>query len=351
MTQLNTVRKAKKALDRALKLKESKNQEAVDAWTEVLTFTPDCERYILEKVEALIAIGSYGDALSEGVKALRTNPKSMNTLMLLGEISTLQGDYESGLVYFKKAIKFDPEGKEVKAKLKATKKVVKTLALFNEAIEAENWSESIEIYNTIKEISKNLSEDIHTLQKIARAFVETRKYDDAISACNKILEQDSNSFEGLLWRGEAHMMKDDFKEARNDLNAARQANPNDHRAANAFQRLERKEKMALRKDYYKILGVAKDASPKDLKKAYRKLALEYHPDKHPEAEKEKFNEKFQEITEAYEILSDEEKRGRYDRGEDLDGRQQNPFQGGFPGGFPFGGGGGFPGGFQFHFRH
>lgn len=120
MTQLNTVRKAKKALDRALKLKESKNQEAVDAWTEVLTFTPDCERYILEKVEALIAIGSYGDALSEGVKALRTNPKSMNTLMLLGEISTLQGDYESGLVYFKKAIKFDPEGKEVKAKLKVS---------------------------------------------------------------------------------------------------------------------------------------------------------------------------------------------------------------------------------------
>ena len=46
------------------------------------------------------------------------------------------------------------------------------MALFNEAIEAENWSESIEIYNTIKEISKNLSEDIHTLQKIARAFVE-----------------------------------------------------------------------------------------------------------------------------------------------------------------------------------
>jgi len=64
------------------------------------------------------------------------------------------------------------------------------------------------------------------------------------------------------------------------------------------------------KDFYEILGVGKDASKSEVKKAYRKLALKYHPDrnKSPEAE-----EKFKEISEAYAVLSDDDKRAQYDR--------------------------------------
>lgn len=64
-------------------------------------------------------------------------------------------------------------------------------------------------------------------------------------------------------------------------------------------------------DYYEILGLAKDASPEDIKKAYRKKALQYHPDRNPgDSEAEK---RFKEISESYEILSDEKKRATYDR--------------------------------------
>lgn len=69
--------------------------------------------------------------------------------------------------------------------------------------------------------------------------------------------------------------------------------------------------MSTRKDYYKILGVNRDASLQEIKRAYRKLALKYHPDKskRPDATK-----KFQDIGEAYSVLSDPSKRQRYDLG-------------------------------------
>lgn len=64
------------------------------------------------------------------------------------------------------------------------------------------------------------------------------------------------------------------------------------------------------KDYYRILGVDKNSSSNDIKKAYRKLAKKYHPDLNPNDEKAQ--EKFKEINEAYEVLGDEEKRKKYD---------------------------------------
>ncbi len=66
-----------------------------------------------------------------------------------------------------------------------------------------------------------------------------------------------------------------------------------------------------KRDYYDVLGVGRDASDAELKKAYRKMALKYHPDKNPD--NKEAEEKFKEAAEAYEVLSDPEKRSRYDR--------------------------------------
>jgi curved DNA-binding protein len=65
------------------------------------------------------------------------------------------------------------------------------------------------------------------------------------------------------------------------------------------------------KDYYKVLGVARDASESEIRKAYRKLAVQYHPDKNPG--NKQAEERFKEINEAYQVLSDDKKRAHYDR--------------------------------------
>ena len=69
--------------------------------------------------------------------------------------------------------------------------------------------------------------------------------------------------------------------------------------------------MSTKRDYYEVLGVSKSSSADELKKAYRKLAMQYHPDRNPD--NKEAAEKFKEICEAYEVLSDTEKRQRYDQ--------------------------------------
>ena len=102
------------------------------------------------------------------------------------------------------------------------------------------------------------------------------------------------------------------------------------------------------KDYYKILGVEKSATKDEINKAFRKLALKYHPDKNPN--NKAAEEKFKEITEAHEVLSDPEKRKKYD----TLGANWNQYQtsgGGFEDFFSqFGGGGRRAGKTTFEYR-
>ena len=131
--------------------------------------------------------------------------------------------------------------------------------------------------------------------------------------------------------------------------------------------------------YYDLLGVSKSADETEIKKAYRKLAIKYHPDKSPVDKKEEYTEKFKEISEAYEVLSDSDKRKKYDMfGKDAANMDHggmggaDPFDifkqffgdemphgagfqsfhmGGMPGEMPgfMGGMGGIPPGFRAHF--
>ena len=89
-----------------------------------------------------------------------------------------------------------------------------------------------------------------------------------------------------------------------------------------------------KRDYYEVLGLSQETSPEEIKKAYRKLAMQYHPDKNPGDKSAE--EKFREIAEAYAILGDEQKRAKYDR---FGHAAENMGGGGF-GGDPFGFGGG-----------
>jgi len=130
----------------------------------------------------------------------------------------------------------------------------------------------------------------------------------------------------------------DWEGAVRDLKAIAEAHPEEPGIAKEVRSAELELKKSKRKDYYKILGVDKDAGDSEIKKAYRRLAIQTHPDKNPDDPQAE--ERFKDVGEAYETLSDVAKRSRYDSGEDLidpsemygGGMHGNPFGGGMAGG-------------------
>ncbi|KDR71063.1 hypothetical protein GALMADRAFT_254233 [Galerina marginata CBS 339.88] len=178
--------------------------------------------------------------------------------------------------------------------------------------------------------------------------------------CNEILtlEGCSEDWDGLVGRGETLLAKEDWEEAVRTFERAFEASGRSDR--DIHQRLQKAQKLlkqSKQKDYYKIIGVSRDADARTIKKAYRKAAKTAHPDKGGSEAKMAL------LNEANEVLSNPELRQRYDNGEDpMDpmaqqgghpfANGQHPFaqffqQGGqMPRGFPGG-----QGGFQFHFSH
>ena len=175
--------------------------------------------------------------------------------------------------------------------------------------------------------------------------------------CLEALEVDPDSLHGLLWKAQQSFDAENFEACIHALNAA-----NEHHAGNVKVQAKLNEaQKALRqskqKDYYKVLGVPRDADELQIKAAYRKKTREHHPDKAVRlgVTKEDAEKKMASINEAYEVLSDPELKERFDRGDDPNSHEpQHQFHQG--GGFPFGGhqqfrqSGGRGGNQQFHFK-
>ena len=181
--------------------------------------------------------------------------------------------------------------------------------------------------------------------------------------CTEALEVDPRSLAGLLYRAQAAIDEDRFEDAMNVLNKAQEYHSDSREIDSLMEKAKVLLKRSKQKDYYKVLGVDRDADDRTIKRAYRQLTKQHHPDKTAArgVPKQQAEDKMASINEAYEVLSDPELRERFDHGDDPNDPHQggNPFQQGGPFGqgggqqFFFQQGGGGPqfkftgGGFQF----
>jgi len=131
---------------------------------------------------------------------------------------------------------------------------------------------------------------------------QLKEYKAAIADCARALELDPTYTKARKTKAKALGESGNWDDAVREYKAIAESNPSEPGIQKEVRNAELELKKSKRKDYYKILGVEKDATDNDIKKAYRKLAIIHHPDKNPDDEEAA--EKFKEIGEAYETLSD-----------------------------------------------
>jgi DnaJ family protein C protein 3 len=161
--------------------------------------------------------------------------------------------------------------------------------------------------------------------------------------CSESLELVPHSLHGLLYKAQTALDEDRFEDAIRTLDSAKEHHPSSQEVQTLHQKAHTLLKRSKQKDYYKVLGVSRDADDRTIKRAYRQLIKKHHPDKaHAQGvSKEEAEKKMASVNEAYEVLSDPELRTRFDNGDDPNDPESqqrgNPFQGQ---GNPFGHGGG-----------
>ncbi|EXC16235.1 DnaJ homolog subfamily C member 3 homolog [Morus notabilis] len=352
--ELAQLHQAQSALDTALTLFESgdftKSLEYISKV--VLVFSPACSKAKLLKVRLLIATKDYSGAISESGYILKEDEDNLEALLLRGRAYYYLADHDVATRHYQKGLRLDPEHSELKKAYFGLKNLLKKTKSAEDNVNKGKLRVAVEDYRAALAMDPNhLAYNVHLHLGLCKLLVKLGRGTDAIISCNDALDIDGELLDALVQRGEAKLLTEDWEGAVEDLKSAAQKSPQDMNIREGLMRAEKALKMSKRKDWYKILGVSKTASVSEIKRAYKKLALQWHPDKNVDNREEAEN-KFREIAAAYEVLGDEEKRTRYDRGEDLEdmgmgggGGGFNPFGGGgqqfhftFDGGFPGGGG-------------
>lgn len=303
-------------------------------------------------------------------------------------------DTERGLSQVKKCLQSDPDFKSCKSLHKEEKSIVRSLENLNTLLGRGSYASATKILmpnpteeevGLLAEVKDNIANARKTgaihekagsalyvdlLEKTCECYVGLKNHKKADPYCKEALQLNPTSLYGLLHQAQNQMDAENYDAAIGTLNTAKENHGGNRIVQEKLQEAQVLLKRAKTKDYYKVLGVARDADDASIKRAYRKATKEFHPDKAMAkgVPKEEAEKKMASINEAYEVLSDPELRQRFDQGEDPNDPQArqggNPFhgspfgdgqqfvfrQGGGQqfqfkfggGGNPFGGAGGFP---------
>ncbi|KAI8644116.1 hypothetical protein BD408DRAFT_475035 [Parasitella parasitica] len=392
---LNTVNMAESAIKQAsVEMEKGNYDNCISLATSVSRVAPLFPKARVLRAQCHVAKGEIDEAAGDFARVAQLNPSDPNILMLLSKINFYSlYEPQGALTHIKQCLYYDPEQKQCKQLFKKMKKLSKDITSIEKDIELKKYAtasnrligtpnrqgilsevdadfEALKQELKVDELPKRLH--LKCYQMACKLHGEQKDKDEEKieSWCSKALEIQGDDVDALIYRGEVLLNRKEYENAVNDLEKANEiSDGRDQRLRHLLQKAQQQLKLSKKKDYYKMLDVSPNADSREIKKAYRKKAHEWHPDKYSgDLDKEQVEKKMAEINQAYEVLSDADMRQQYDNGFDpYDPEQGNgggppPGYGGFPfqqrqggftfqNGFPFGSGG-FPGGgeFKMHFN-
>lgn len=307
--------------------------------------------------------GDIEEGISDLAHVLHISPSLVEPYLQMSYMLFYSlGDQERGISQIRKCLHFDPDSKPCNRLYRKEKKLLKQLQKLQDVIDSRKFTNAInllvgvgderglldDVTGDVKEakeagrIHPAAPSNLHGLlvERTCEAYREAHMPKRASPYCSKALEVNPSSLPALLFKSQAALDEERFDDAINMLNTAKEHHPGSKDVQSLLQKAHILLKRSKQNDYYKVLGVSRDADDRTIKRAYRQLTKQHHPDKAKSqgVTKEEAEKKMATINEAYEVLSDPELKARYDSGDDPNDHESqrgNPFQGS-----PFGPGGG-----------
>uniref|UniRef100_A0A8C5PGY9 DnaJ heat shock protein family (Hsp40) member C7 n=1 Tax=Leptobrachium leishanense TaxID=445787 RepID=A0A8C5PGY9_9ANUR len=315
---------ATRCLQKVLELEpnnEPARQDVVFCMDRALELAPVCHRFKILKAECLTLLGRYPDAQSVASDILRVDSTNADALYVRGLCLYYEDCIEKAVQFFVQALKMFPDHQKARLACRNAKALKAKKDEGNQAFKDGNYELAYKLYSEALCIDPN---NIKTNAKLycnrGTVNAKLKKLDEAIEDCTNAIKLDDTYIKAYMRRAHCYTDTEQYEEAVRDYEKVYQTeSTKEHKQLLKNAQLELKK--SKRKDYYKILGVDKNASEDEIKKAYRKRALMHHPDRHSgataEVQKEE-EKKFKEVGEAFTILSDPKKKTRYDSGQDLE---------------------------------
>lgn len=310
---------ARLALDRCFEACEARGEEVPVDW-----------RCWVVQIE--IGRRKWDAAAGSANEALRLHPTSPDVLAVRGLVLFLTGKLPQALQHFASVLRLDPDHNSARNLRVRVKEVEKFKEEGNVAFKAGKFSEAVGLYNSALESIGEKDEEggggqirATLLSNRATTLLKMDRHEDSFSSIEASLSLFPSSFKALRTRARLHLHFERFDSAIADFRSAIEhvsgdsdvgggGTEADVRALRSeLKKAEAALKRSKSKDYYKILGVARDCTDGEIKKAYRRESLKHHPDKGGD------EEKFKLVAEAHAVLSDPRRRERYDLGDDEDG--------------------------------
>lgn len=279
----------------------------------------------------MVAIGDWTHVTQISPAALDPHLKIANLLYYS------LNDYDRSVAQLRKCLHFDPESKPCKKAFRRIKQLNKDVMKAKTSKERKQFITAarilvgaVEHVGVITEVEEEVK-SLHTeglyndncpkklmaelKEMVCESYTDGGNEKKARSYCEDALKLNPNSIPALLSKANQLLSEDLFDDAITVLNQAKEINGQDQKVNELFNKANTLLKRSKQKDYYKVLGVHRESTDREIKKAYRTLTKLYHPDKvvHSGMTKEQAEKKMATINEAYEVLSDSDLRARFDR--------------------------------------
>lgn len=254
---------------------------------QLLNHCTDSIKCLGYRLEAMLAMNKVAEAIEYTTKVQKQFSENAEFVFWCGRLMVYNGNMDKGRQLLREALNKDPDNVAFQKGWRNLQKLEKLKKEGTDAFQLGQFKEAVERFSECLELDPlNNNYNSTILFNRASAYARQCMNKEALADLNQAIDMNEEYVKALMRRSEIHLLLKNFEDALRDLEKVKQIDPSTQGLKQKIQDAKLELKKSKRKDYYKILDVAQTATDDEIKKAYKRAALKWHPDKHSNGDEE-----------------------------------------------------------------